>query len=89
MPSGDRTGPMGMGPLTGGGRGPCGAGFGRGARRWAGPMGYVRGRGFGGVMPIAPVVSDAAMLKQEAEMLKARLAAVEKELNNSKDGNAQ
>ncbi|HOX22192.1 MAG TPA: DUF5320 domain-containing protein [Elusimicrobiales bacterium] len=88
MPGGDGTGPLGAGPM-GWGRGPCGAGFARGARRWAGQMGYGRGRGFGGVMPIAPAASDAAFLKQEAELLKARLAAVEKELNNSKDGNAQ
>jgi hypothetical protein len=47
MPRGDRTGPQGMGPLTGRGRGICGGGdrqgFGRGFRR--GP-----GRGFGRVM---------------------------------------
>ncbi|MDD5217156.1 MAG: DUF5320 domain-containing protein [Candidatus Omnitrophica bacterium] len=43
MPGGDGTGPMGMGPMTGGGRGFCGTsapqrflGFGRGAGRGAG-----------------------------------------------------
>ena len=49
MPGGDRTGPLGMGPMTGRGAGFCGGfnrpgamtpGFGRG-------MGFGRGRGFG------------------------------------------
>jgi hypothetical protein len=44
MPGFDRTGPMGYGPMTGGGFGRCGdgrrVGFGRGAGR-----GYGRGRG--------------------------------------------
>jgi hypothetical protein len=44
MPGFDRTGPMGNGPMTGGGFGRCGGGgrvgFGRGAGR-----GYGRGRG--------------------------------------------
>ena len=49
MPGFDRTGPGGMGPMTGGGRGRCGrsaddaaAGFGQGRGRGG------RGRGFGG-----------------------------------------
>jgi len=40
MPLGDRTGPTGMGPMTGRGSGWCGYGLGR--NRWWG-----RGRGFG------------------------------------------
>jgi len=59
MPGYDGTGPRGMGPMTGGGRGYCavpgtatrfglrrglGLGFGRGA--WGG-RGYGRGRGYG------------------------------------------
>ena len=50
MPGGDRTGPMGQGPMTGGGRGYCTggnfAGAGYGGRGFYGGGG--RGFGFGG-----------------------------------------
>ncbi len=36
MPRFDRTGPMGMGPRTGRGFGPCGSGSGRGLGRYSG-----------------------------------------------------
>jgi len=92
MPGGDGMGPLGTGPI-GGGRGPCGAGFARGAGRRFGQMGYGRGQRFGGIMPIASVKPDAAFLKQEAQSLKTRLAEVEKEIatseKNSTDSNAQ
>ena len=42
MPGLDKTGPMGQGPLTGRGMGPCGSGRGMGTR-----MGFGRGRGCG------------------------------------------
>lgn len=42
MPNQDGTGPLGQGPMTGGGFGPCGAGSGYGAAR----SGSRRGRGF-------------------------------------------
>jgi hypothetical protein len=48
MPGGDRTGPLGEGPMTGRGLGSCGGGAGAG---FAGPgarMGLGRGRGFRG-----------------------------------------
>ncbi len=58
MPRGDKTGPMGMGPMTGRGVGYCagdpplaGRAFGRGygyGRGFFGPCGYGYGRGFGG-----------------------------------------
>ena len=58
MPGYDRTGPMGAGPMTGGGGGRCGArsaagdaefGFGRGSGRGGGRRcGGGRGRGFRG-----------------------------------------
>lgn len=55
MPGGDRTGPMGAGPMTGWGRGVCGrgtdAGFGPDRpARWGRGAGYGwgRGAGFGG-----------------------------------------
>jgi hypothetical protein len=52
MPGGDRTGPMGMGAMTGRGAGYC-AGFGMPGYANPAPgrgfgMGYGRGRGFGG-----------------------------------------
>ena len=60
MPAGDRTGPMGMGPMTGRGAGYCagygapgyvayapGWGYGRGFGRGARFMGRGFGRGFG------------------------------------------
>lgn len=45
MPGGDGSGPMGQGPMTGGGFGPCGAGAGR--RAAGGGFGRSFGRGFG------------------------------------------
>lgn len=50
MPGGDRTGPMGMGPMTGRGAGFC-AGYGAAGYSNAVTgrgMGFRRGRGFGG-----------------------------------------
>ena len=58
MPSGDRTGPMGFGPMTGRGFGYCAGyptpgfarGWGRGmggGRGWGRGMGWGRGRGYG------------------------------------------
>ncbi len=44
MPGFDRTGPMGMGPKTGGGRGYCGTGT---LRNTAGAGWFGRGRGMG------------------------------------------
>ena len=44
MPAGDRTGPMGMGPMTGRGTGYCG---GYGAPGWGTAMGFRGGRGGG------------------------------------------
>jgi len=84
MPGRDGTGPLGTGPI-GGGRGPCGAGFARGMGRRFGQMGG-RGRGFGGIMPIANAKPDAVFLKQEAQSLKTRLAEVEKEIAQSGKG---
>ena len=48
MPGGDGSGPMGQGPMTGGGFGPCGGGAGYGARGGGyGRGGGGFGRGFG------------------------------------------
>ena len=71
MPGGDGTGPFGTGPM-GGGRGFCRAFSARGAGRR---------RGFFGAAPLNVVAEDdAASLRREADLLKARLAEVEKEL---------
>lgn len=73
MPNRDGTGPMGYGPMTGRGMGPCGAGmgFGRG-RGW--------GRGFGrGFGRIVPVYREPAP-ENEKEILKAEKAEIEREL---------
>ncbi len=43
MPGQDRTGPLGYGPRTGRGLGPCGSGYARGVGRGAG---FGRGMGF-------------------------------------------
>lgn len=72
MPRRNGTGPMGNGPMTGRGMGPCNTnqanytrGFGRG-----------NGRGFG--YNLAPVTKED--LEQEKQVLKQRLEAIEKEL---------
>jgi hypothetical protein len=46
MPGFDRTGPMGAGPMTGGGRGLCGSWAGAGRRFYGG---FTRGVGRGGI----------------------------------------
>lgn len=52
MPGRNRTGPMGMGPMTGRGAGPCAGYAAEGRpyprRGWGCGMGYAWGRGFGG-----------------------------------------
>ncbi len=88
MPRGDRTGPLGMGPMTGWGRGYCSGnrvpGFwGFGFRRGFGAFG--RGRGFGpgywwtapGPVPQADELSS---LKDEGMRLRDALDAVEKRI---------
>lgn len=95
MPGFDRTGPRGMGPMTGGRRGLCGAGraanntgygygFGRGRGRGFGP-GYGQGRGFNRFsgMPTAPYYGPApypANAGDEAAMLREDARNLEKEL---------
>jgi hypothetical protein len=86
MPRFDKTGPLGVGPMTGRGMGPCGGGYGYGRRG-----GYGWGRGSGGMccscwgQPV--VVSDKGKveyLKGEAEVLREDLKAVESELRKFK-----
>jgi hypothetical protein len=82
MPGFDGTGPGGMGPFTGGGRGFCrtrgmapaypayGFGYGR-------PYGYPQGYGY---VPYSPQLSkdqEIGFLKSEAAFLKRELEAIE------------
>lgn len=78
MPAWNGTGPMGMGPMTGWGRGRCGRGMGMGG-------GFARfgmGRGFGGVWaaPAQQQETDERYLRQEMEMLKARMEDIQTRL---------
>jgi len=85
MPGFDRTGPMGGGPATGGGRGYCGIGavadarFGRGFGRGGG-QGFRRGFGRGGRFVAAPVqpgyADELGALKAEADLLRRSLDSV-------------
>ncbi len=92
MPRFDKTGPKGMGPMTGRGMGYCrprgfyGRGSGYGFR-------YGRGRGFGygsvygrGIGAYALSLEDErAMWEEEREYLKARLDEVNKILEDFKE----
>jgi hypothetical protein len=75
MPGFDGTGPRGMGPMTGGGRGFCSP-FGAraawqpwGAHRWAG-YGYPYG-------PIPPREQELDFLKDEAQALRKTLEEID------------
>jgi len=75
MPRQDKTGPMGMGPMTGRGMGPCGGGLGK-------------GRGYGRAMcgwfyqkyQVMPKNEKKDLLESEIEDLKQELQMVEEEL---------
>jgi len=85
MPRFDGTGPWGLGPGTGWGLGPCGAGM---AWRRGGGRGLGYGRGFGwrryGAYPYQPQITekeekeileqDTKDLEEELKAIKARLA---------------
>jgi hypothetical protein len=83
MPGGDRTGPLGEGPLTGRGLGPCGRGLARGRG-----MGF--GRGFRRMaFAQAPAYRETVELSKEEKVkileadkaeVEAELKAIEKEL---------
>ena len=87
MPGGDRTGPMGQGPITGKGLGDC-RGFGRGFRRGPG-FGRGRGLGFRGGFgnyydDLSTNVSEDTLIENEIRILKEQLAALENRLSKSK-----
>ncbi len=83
MPRGDRTGPMGAGPMTGRARGACAgfAGFGGGRGRGMGG-GFGRGQGRGWIGPAAPAAAptgdqELAVLKQQAQQLQADMDLIQ------------
>lgn len=75
MPRFDKTGPLGSGPKTGWGMGPCGAGMGQG-------RGYGRGCGW---RRFYTQKEETEMLNQETEDLKQELKAIEERLSDLKD----
>jgi hypothetical protein len=88
MPGFDGTGPMGMGPMTGGGRGFCSPwGIGAGTRAYGFP--YRRGYGYPsytagpfvpGAMYYAPQMSreqELSFLKQQSEAIRVQLKEIE------------
>jgi hypothetical protein len=87
MPGFNGTGPNGMGPMTGGGRGYCNP-AGRDVARWPSRMRrwatYGRPRyGAYGYQSLAPGVSreqELEMLKEQAEALRAELNGIEAEI---------
>jgi hypothetical protein len=86
MPWNDRTGPIGQGPLTGRGMGPCGGcqGYGRagrGFRRGAG-RGFKQGSGFDWRrwnMPVEPQQPVQPTKEQEMNILESETIALENE----------
>ena len=93
MPRGDGTGPMGMGPGTGRGFGPCtgyagsvyagygpGFGRGRGCHRIAGATGLPGWQRFG-----YPDVDAESGLAQEKVLLENQVRLLENQLNQVKD----
>ncbi len=85
MPQFDGTGPQGRGPMTGWGRGPCGAGQGFGRRGFGRGPGFGRGlgRGFGpgfrGWSPADWSEPVALSKEEQKKILEAELAELQKE----------
>ena len=93
MPRGDRTGPMGAGPMTGRAAGACagsaapgiasfGRGRGCGMGFGGGGRGFGRGLGRGGVAPRAGAVAptgdqELAVLKQQSQQLKTDMELIQ------------
>ncbi len=72
MPKLDKTGPLGYGPLTGWGLGPCGQGLGL-------KRGYGYGRGFGRPWTRSEMLKA---LKGEKEILKEELTEIDEEIKS-------
>ena len=86
MPGFDGTGPNGMGPMTGGGRGFCGS-WGAGRRNYTfrrqAPYAYPHygGYGYGSFAPRMSRDQELEFLKSQAEALKQELEQLEAEIN--------
>jgi hypothetical protein len=80
MPRFDGTGPWGMGPMTGWGLGPCGAG-----QAWRRGLGRGFGRGFWGYGPYYPAYPDRITKEEEKELLAAEAEDLEEELKEIKE----
>jgi len=70
MPKLDKTGPIGQGPRTGRGFGPCGGGMRRGWGCWGGGFGLRR---------FASPKNELIALKDEEKMLEEELSAIREE----------
>jgi hypothetical protein len=76
MPRYDRTGPLGLGPRTGWGLGPCG--LGRGAGRGM-------GRGFWGWPEYYPVYPQNLSKKEELTLLEEQADTLQEEMKEIKE----
>lgn len=99
MPAGDRTGPVGTGPMTGRRMGYCAgqsapgyvSGGGRGGRggRCGGGRGFGRGFGRGAVYNPAPAFvpeEEKALVARQLEALQAQAAQLEERLRSLESG---
>jgi hypothetical protein len=75
MPKLDGTGPMGQGPGTGRGMGPCGAGY-RMGRGCCGGYGQGRRRFISPTNELSALENEEAMLLEELEVIKAEKEAL-------------
>ena len=79
MPRFDGTGPLGYGPGTGRGIGPCGAGMG-----WRRGRSFGRRWGYGSYQPRITKKEEVEMLSDEAEFLEDELKAIKERLTELK-----
>lgn len=75
----DGTGPMGMGPMTGRGLGPCNGGTRRGFEGRMGRAGRGFGRGVGYGMRFYSEKNEISALEEEEKILKQELEAIKNE----------
>lgn len=82
MPRRDGTGPMGMGPMTGRRRGPCGVAKAAGT---IGGLGLGLGLGLGRMRNVSSPQEEKELLKEEKAALENRLNQINDQLNDSQD----